>query len=44
MRGDSLEEGVVSYSLLVEVDSGDDIIHLLTQLRQHPNIYLVERQ
>lgn len=44
VRGDSLEEGIVSYSLLVEVDSGDDIVHLLTQLRQHPNIYLVERQ
>lgn len=44
VRGDSMDDGVVSYSLLVEVDTSQDIQLLISRLQQHPNIYLVERQ
>jgi GTP pyrophosphokinase len=44
VRGDSLEEGIVSYSLLIDVDAGQDLSMLESQLQAHPNIYLVERQ
>lgn len=44
IRGDSLEDGVVAYSLLIEVDSGQDLQKLIDKLEKHPNIYLVERQ
>lgn len=44
VRGDSLEDGIVSYSLLIEVDSNQDIQNLIDRLKQHPNIYLVEKQ
>lgn len=44
VRGDSLEEGIVSYSLLVEVEPGQDLNGLVGTLQSHPNIYLVERQ
>jgi guanosine-3',5'-bis(diphosphate) 3'-pyrophosphohydrolase len=44
VRGDSMDEGVVAYSMLVEADGSDDITGLIAHLQQHPNIYLVERQ
>jgi GTP pyrophosphokinase len=44
VRGDTLEEGVASYTLLVEVDVDQDLQELIDRLYQHPNIYLVSRQ
>ena len=43
-RGDTSDDGLVSYSLMVEVDSSNDIQLLTDRLQAHPNIYLVERQ
>ena len=44
VRGDSMEDGVVSYSLLLEIEAGNDLQALIKQLQQHPNVYLIERQ
>jgi GTP pyrophosphokinase len=43
VRGDSLEDGIVSYSLLIELDEGLDLSDLMDKLRQHPNIFALER-